>query len=490
MTSILYLKNKISALNTYEKEALLNEIKNAPKQEIFLKALTENVFLRTNSAIEQVYSEELKNNISYSILQNRFYKLKKKLGEIILALEKRAAVVELPPDILHEHELEYYTCRRLIKLGNYLVALERLNHLEQHLKHIEAYEILHKVNSLQMYCTSRLGKMKELKKKLHEYEKNIELFNAIKKSEIDEVDSKVGLTLADLKPYADFLHRRKRMWLEHKDSKRLKLKYNYLKLEYDNYFNSQSSKKINTKRVISTIDDIVNNNYGICMYTFSVDHENERDREILLLKITDASNFPEKKIRYDDEQIRSFAYNSPSFRKFSWLALHFQKKEDWKNTFDIYDFWVKYCDSNNIKREKLTVEFNKMKAHLLAFPLFLPKRGELSLQQVQSMIRDFEENPEEWSQLVTVRDMFYLIISLFSLVIDESKLALTLMAKIKRKNLLGINKIIYENLSRTLRRTIQAKKAAEKLTAHSNSIEKEEDRRMIEAVIRIIERKL
>jgi len=243
MNSISYLKNKISGLTGPQKEMLHAEIKNAPKQLLLINTLTQSASLQTHTAIEQIYSPELKKKVEYSILQNRFYKLKKKLGEVITSIEKNSSSVEPPENAMQEWELEYYKCRKIIRLGNYLAALERLNYLEKKLKHIEAYELLHRANTLQLYCISRLGKMTELAQKLKVYEKHLELFMAVKKGELDEVNSKTTISFSDLKAYTNFLNRQKRTWLAHKHSNRLKLKYNYLKLEFDNFLNSTNAKK-------------------------------------------------------------------------------------------------------------------------------------------------------------------------------------------------------------------------------------------------------
>jgi hypothetical protein len=107
---------------------------------------------RTEQAVQAVYSPELKAGESYAVLENRFYKLRKKLLERIDEERHLPTVPESP------EELELMACRVGMMEGRYLEMQERLLALEERLWKRNLFELLPNVLLSLALCMQRIGR--------------------------------------------------------------------------------------------------------------------------------------------------------------------------------------------------------------------------------------------------------------------------------------------------------------------------------------------
>ncbi|HEX8515695.1 MAG TPA: hypothetical protein VF868_05800 [Bacteroidia bacterium] len=156
-----YLYDSFRKLNGTRKSELLNKFRNSPTVIKFIGFIekTNTPDFKTASAIEAVYPGE-KGIVSYNILENRYFKLRKKV------LDELGSHRHTDHSALHtEEELRLLSARELIASGNKETACRMLVELEKICWERNIFELLPVVIDQVIFCNqafNRLEKNKEL----------------------------------------------------------------------------------------------------------------------------------------------------------------------------------------------------------------------------------------------------------------------------------------------------------------------------------------
>lgn len=154
-----FLTERYHALRDFQKRALRERLRDSPKalrMLDFLEAHPDGKFSMPE-AVNTIYSES---GESFSVRQNRFFKLRKKVQELIeTPQEEGKAPVDLLP-----LELDYLRCRERMNANHYSMARKSLVKLIEDCRRRNVFELLPgAINSL-LYCNLALNVVDETEK--------------------------------------------------------------------------------------------------------------------------------------------------------------------------------------------------------------------------------------------------------------------------------------------------------------------------------------
>lgn len=168
MNKTLY--DTYAQLNDTARNELKYKFRDSPVVMQFID-FVENKAQRTfknREAVELLYKKELK-NVSYAQLENRFFKLRKKLMDGLLPEP------EASDDIMTEEEQELFRCKKMIQQNNKEVAYKRLEELEKNCWRKNIFELLPTIIDQLIFCNQSYNRLEQNKPYFAKQEKAIVL---------------------------------------------------------------------------------------------------------------------------------------------------------------------------------------------------------------------------------------------------------------------------------------------------------------------------
>lgn len=158
-----------SGLQAYERSKLQQLFAGSPKASTLIAFLEKNQGknFRTSEAVEAVYSGERK---EYGVLQNRYFKLRKKLVDSIKSKGGSSGSYALAAE-----EAAYFNCRTLISRSNYATAKKELTELRDKCHKLNIFELLPQALNQLIYCNQALNVFHENEALFREQEDAVRL---------------------------------------------------------------------------------------------------------------------------------------------------------------------------------------------------------------------------------------------------------------------------------------------------------------------------
>lgn len=158
----ILLKERFSRLSSLEKERFVSSYKNSPlvlKLIEFIEKQKESNF-STPKCIQYVYGTSA-GAADYKIIENRFFKLRKKLVDALAETQTITGQSNMP-----EEEMELWACIDLFNAGQKSLAYKRLETLENTCWKKNIFELLPRIIDRLVYCNQTFNTL----------EKNIALY--------------------------------------------------------------------------------------------------------------------------------------------------------------------------------------------------------------------------------------------------------------------------------------------------------------------------
>jgi hypothetical protein len=153
----ILLKEKFSKLSSLEKERLTGNYKNSPlilKLVEFLEKQKESNF-NTRTCIQHVYGAEAGNG-NYKVIENRFFKLRKKLIDSLSGNRTDDTALSTP-----DEEMELRTCVELFNNGQKNLAYKKLEALEEICWKKNLFELLPRVIDRLIFCNQSFNTLEK-----------------------------------------------------------------------------------------------------------------------------------------------------------------------------------------------------------------------------------------------------------------------------------------------------------------------------------------
>lgn len=170
-----YLYDSYTKLGETERAAFVGKFKNSPTVIKFIKFIEKSPVpnFKTVSAIDSVYAGE-KEKIPYNVLENRFFKLRKKLLDELEGSRKNDA------SLIHtEEELKFLNAKQLLAAGNKEMAYRHLAELEKACWEKNIFELLPAVIDQLIFCNQSFNRLDNNKELYTRQEKAIALLRDI-----------------------------------------------------------------------------------------------------------------------------------------------------------------------------------------------------------------------------------------------------------------------------------------------------------------------
>ncbi len=216
-------------LNATEKAELNFRFKNSPLAIQFLNFLEgcNNRNFKTTEIVSFIYSND--NNESYSIFENRYFKLRKKINDEI---QNITSSVDSEKTLLAEEEKKLFVARNMALAENKESAYKQLLELEKECWKKNIFELLPTTIDLLIFLNQAFNKNEKNKELYLRYEKANELLYDIQKVSLNtriiyEINYEKGIKYAQKN-----LNILKDLSLKNKDYPRFSMCYHHVSLYY------------------------------------------------------------------------------------------------------------------------------------------------------------------------------------------------------------------------------------------------------------------
>ena len=271
------LLQKIKNLSEADWQQLLGKI----EQSLLLKKLAQKFRewnsepLKTKTLVLAVYGKQ--DMLHYTIAENRFYKLRKKLYEIFLQSSKTQSSHKLA-----QEEMAKEFCKQLMDKGEIAQAAKALETLEQQCFSNNIFELLPEISDMRIQAAQALNRFSETKKMYSKFEEATELYIALSKQKLlarriyeVNVQQGIGATQSYFKQM-DIIAR------THKNYPRFRLIYNFVAAYYKAGSGGKNSqiKSYAIARHFAAATKIMNSNPNIPIISFSADFQQKQQFKI------------------------------------------------------------------------------------------------------------------------------------------------------------------------------------------------------------------
>jgi hypothetical protein len=140
MTAHKSLLKWYQSLSTAEKQSLKDTFSNSPKANrclIYLENAKNNTFIEQSKLIAHIYKEELE-SVDYKVIENRFFKLRKKIIESV----QKSSLLAPKDETLAEEEKIWFRLRHNIQKNEFQELLPELITLYETLKKRNIFELM------------------------------------------------------------------------------------------------------------------------------------------------------------------------------------------------------------------------------------------------------------------------------------------------------------------------------------------------------------
>jgi hypothetical protein len=206
--------------------------------EFFEKCTNRN--FRNSDAVEHIYKEELEKK-PYAVLENRFFKLRKKINDEFLS------AVEDEGGLLPAEELELHQCKQLVRDNEKETAYQRLIILERDCWAKNIFELLPAILDQLIFCNQSFNRLERNDLLYDRLEKAIDLQADMARCmmiarKAYEINFRSGIKMAKKE-----LEMLKDLAVKHAEYKRFDMCYHHVSL----YYKLGSADYINEMQVIS-----------------------------------------------------------------------------------------------------------------------------------------------------------------------------------------------------------------------------------------------
>jgi hypothetical protein len=170
-----YLYETYRKLNDTERAEFVGKFKNSPTVIRFIQFVERSTVpnFKTTAAIDSVYAGE-KEQTAYNVLENRFFKLRKKMLDELENLKKN------DNSLVHtEEELKFLAAKQLIASENKEAAYKQLSELEKICRERNIFELLPSVIDQLIFCNQSFNRIENNTELFIRQEKAIELLRDI-----------------------------------------------------------------------------------------------------------------------------------------------------------------------------------------------------------------------------------------------------------------------------------------------------------------------
>lgn len=170
-----HLYESYRKLNDTERAEFAGRFKNSPTVVKFIKFVERSTVpgFKTSAAIDSVYADE-KGQTAYSVLENRFFKLRKKMLDELEGMKKNDS------SLVHtEEELKFLAAKQLIASENKEAAYRQLAELERTCWERNIFELLPAVIDQMIFCNQSFNRIENNRELFSRQEKAIGLLNDI-----------------------------------------------------------------------------------------------------------------------------------------------------------------------------------------------------------------------------------------------------------------------------------------------------------------------
>jgi hypothetical protein len=195
---------------------------------------------KNRDAVQYIYKEELEKK-PYAVLENRFFKLRKKINDEFLS------AVDDEGGLLPQEELELHRCKQLVRDNEKEAAYQRLVILEKECWNKNIFELLPSILDQLIFCNQSFNRLDRNEPLYERLEKAIELQADIGKCmmlarKVYEINFRLGIKMAKKE-----LEMMKDLAVKHAGYKRFDMCYHHVSL----YYKLSSADYINDMQVIS-----------------------------------------------------------------------------------------------------------------------------------------------------------------------------------------------------------------------------------------------
>lgn len=253
-----YVYDTYTKLNETERAEFTGKFRNSPTVIRFIEFLgsSSNPNFKTRAAIEAVYGDEKEKE--YSILENRFFKLRKKIKDELEQTKRSENLY-----VHTEEEQKLLFIKQLLASGNKETAHKELTELEKVCWERNIFELLPSVIDQLIFCNQSFNRLNENKPLFIRLEKAIELLHDINvcgmtTRKIYEINFTKGIknAVSELKSLRKFASK-------HKEYPRFLLCYHhvsaYYKLGSKDYIGhtSEISRHLNAFKKLQSIHPMI-----------------------------------------------------------------------------------------------------------------------------------------------------------------------------------------------------------------------------------------
>ncbi|MCW3071037.1 MAG: hypothetical protein JWO44_927 [Bacteroidetes bacterium] len=170
-----YVYESYRKLSDTERAEFAGRFKNSPTVSKFIKFVERSPVpnFKTAAAIDSVYGDE-KEQTAYNVLENRFFKLRKKMLDELESLKKNDTSLIHP-----EEELKFLAAKQLMASENKETAYKQLAELEKACWERNIFELLPAVIDQLIFCNQSFNRIENNKELFIRQEKAIGLLNDI-----------------------------------------------------------------------------------------------------------------------------------------------------------------------------------------------------------------------------------------------------------------------------------------------------------------------
>jgi hypothetical protein len=194
----LLLTEQFSKLSGLQKDKLTNEFRNAPlmiKLIGFLEKQGKKSF-SSHACISKVYDIDISDS-NYRVVENRFFKLRKKLLDRLSDLS--ASIV--PTTHALDEEMELRECIDLLNKGQKELSYKRLEELEKRCWQKNLFELLPRILDRLIFCNQSFNRIEENKAIYSRYDEAVRLNTLVlqvlkKVRQVYEINYQKGITAA------------------------------------------------------------------------------------------------------------------------------------------------------------------------------------------------------------------------------------------------------------------------------------------------------
>jgi hypothetical protein len=260
------LKEWYLNLKPFEKEKLKSQFNESPKALLlidFLDKYKEKSF-RTNDVVTFLYKDEEKAQ-PYEKLQNRYFKLRKKLIESFSMQAVSGDELPLVPE-----EKALLSCRTLINRNNFSAAKRELTSIAKRCWDLNIFELLPEVLHQLIYCNQALNNFAENKKIFEEQELSIRLQAELREQ---QMLSRIGFdkfVMEGFNSAHDVIKKMHQLALRNKDYPRFMLNYHFSSVTLG--ASSTGNKLHALSRHFRELEEIIAKNPGMPSINYEPNH--------------------------------------------------------------------------------------------------------------------------------------------------------------------------------------------------------------------------